>query len=66
MLRLIPSHSARRERRSSDRMVHDDVASEKRRMLLRLLDEEVIEQNVGTDGRVPTDYEQADASRPEV
>jgi hypothetical protein len=35
-------------------------------MLLRLLDEEVVEQNVGTGIRVPTVYEQTEASRAEV
>src|SRR5215207_4866681 len=63
MLRPLPSHSVRRERRCGDRMVHDNVASAERGMLLRLLDEEVIEQNVGTGGRVQTVYEQADVSR---
>lgn len=63
MLRPLPSHSVSRERRCGDRMVHDNVASAERGMLLRLLDEEVIEQNVGTGGRVQTVYEQADVSR---
>jgi hypothetical protein len=66
MLRPLPSHSDRRERRSGDRIVPDNVASVERGMLLRLLDDEVVEQNVGTDGRVHTVYEQADVSRPEL
>ena len=66
MLRPLPSHSVSRERRCGDRMVHDNVASAERGMLLRLLDGEVIEQNVGTGISVPTVYEQADASRPEL
>ena len=63
MLRPLPSHSARRERRSGYRRVQHNVASAERGMLLRLLDKEVIEQNFGTDGRVLTVYEQADVSR---
>jgi hypothetical protein len=63
MLRPLPSQSARRVRPSGDRMVHDNVASAERGMLLRLLDEEVIELNVGTGVRIPTVYDQADASR---
>jgi hypothetical protein len=66
MLRTLPSHSARREPRSGDRMVHDNGASEKRGMLLRLLDGEVIEQNVGTGSRDLTVCDQADVSRLEL
>jgi hypothetical protein len=66
LLRRLPSHSARRELRSGDRMVHDNVASAERGMLLRLLDEEVIEQNVGIGGSVLTVCDQADISRLEL
>jgi hypothetical protein len=54
MLRPLPAHSARQERRSSDRIEYDIVASAEREMFLRLLGEKVIEENVCTAGGVRT------------